>query len=66
MKIFLYTYLSKYTKQAQEVEETYRVRADSRDEAENLMVHGCADLITEHKDDMGRLESMKLIEMKEI
>lgn len=66
MKIFLYTYLSKYSKLENEIEKTYRVRTEKRDEAEFMMVNGCADLITKDDAEIGRLESMKLIKMKEI
>lgn len=66
MKIFLYTYLSKYSKSEELIEETYRVRAESRDEAEFLLVNGCADLITTHNKDLGRVESMTLKEFSEI
>lgn len=62
MKTFLYTYESTYTNKT--VQETYSIKANSTDEADYEMGFGCGDLITKHNEDLGRLESMKLINVK--
>lgn len=62
MKTFLYTYESTYTKKI--VQETYSIKAESAEAADYEMGFGCGDLITKHSEDLGRLESMKLINVK--
>jgi len=59
---FLYIYDSTYSNGI--FRETYQVNADSKEQADWEMIHGCGDLITEHNG-QGRIQPMKLITEKE-
>lgn len=61
--IYLYTYETTY--QSKTVEEVYQIEADSKEGADYEMSFGCGDLITEHKEDLGRAKSMKLLKVEE-
>lgn len=58
--IYNYNYKSTYSNGV--FNETYEVKANSQEEADYLMVHGCATLVTKHEGK--NIQSMELCNEK--